>query len=73
MAAESAVRACGATTPRPREKSILKPVPTREKVGIHTLGEPHEYVYICCGPATFRVVNMNPAPLEAPVLTTTRA
>ena len=29
-------------------------------MGFHTLGEPDEYVYICHGPATFRVVNMSP-------------
>jgi len=36
------------------------PCPAGRKVGIHTLGAPGEYVYICCGPATFRVVNTNP-------------
>jgi hypothetical protein len=43
------------------------------KLGFHTLGGVGEYVYICCGPATFRVVNMNLHAMLATVLTTRRA
>src|SRR5207248_2025125 len=47
--------------------------PRGGKVGIHTLGDPGDCVYICCGPAKFRVVHLNPRTWLAPVLTTTRA
>jgi hypothetical protein len=47
--------------------SILQRLAARRNVGFHTLGEPNEYVYICSGPATFRVVNMNPRAAMVPV------
>jgi hypothetical protein len=56
-----------------RKSQSCERCPRGREVGFHTLGERNEYVYICCGPATFRVVNMNPRASLAPVLKTTRA